>query len=244
MKKKFTILLSLLFVLSTVNMAYSRPQKSAELAEAIKTYKAGNYSQCYYMLENILKKDSSNALAHYYMAITSAQIGKKDEAISNYEAVLMLSPENNNLNRYAAKGKLCLEEPDNCNASSYGSAEDEFIQKKQGKNFSQEVQSDYEKLKLQNFMREMNRKDDVDTTRFNDFKDFSSSVPTNDEIVTALRIFQKAGFGDMLNKDSNIADLSILANPYQGSMYNIMGNAALNPQLIQALLNNNITQGF
>ena len=64
---------------------------STELAEAIKTYKAQNYSECYVMLENILKEDRGNVLAHYYMAITSAQIGKKEEAIANYDKVLILS---------------------------------------------------------------------------------------------------------------------------------------------------------
>ena len=242
--KKNILIFSVLFAVLAMNTAYSKSIKSHSLTEVIKAYKAGNYSQSYYMLEDILKNEPGNALAHYYMAITSAQIGKKDEAISNYDAVLQLSPMNNNLNRYAKKGKLCIEEPDKCNESSYGTPSDEFIQIKNGKKLTEEVQSDYEQLKLENFMREMNRKDDVETTRFNEFKDFSSAVPSNDEIVAAMRVLQRAGFSDMLQRGNNSMDLSMFMEPSQTSIYNVMGNNSFNPQLIQALLTNNMTQGF
>lgn len=245
MKKSILVLLSIIVFSSTICTAYSKSRMSTELADAIKLYKAQNYSECYVMLEEILKEDNANVLAHYYMAITSAQIGKKEEALANYEKVLILSPENNNLNRYAKKGKRCIETPDKCEESLYDSLEDEFIQKRFGKSFSDNVQSDYERLKLENFMREMNRTEDVEGQKFNEFRDFSSSSEvSNDEIVAALRTLQKAGLSNVLNNNYNM-DLSVLTgNSQQNSMYNMFGNTSMSPQLIQALLTNNMAQGF
>ena len=78
-----------------------------------------------------------------------------------------------------------------------------------GPKFSDEVKSDYERLKIEQLMREINRNENIDPQRFKNYKDFSS-VPTNDEIVAALRTLQKAGFGNIYN--SSNADLSVLHN--------------------------------
>lgn len=245
MKKKLSLVIFAAMLFLSTTLSYAKNYKTPELALAIKDYKAGNYSECYYKLEKILKEDSSNALAYYYMAITSAQIGRRNEAISNYEKVLMLSPENNNLRRYAQKGKLCIEDPAKCTESYYASAEEEFIQKKMGSKFSKEVQSNYENLKIQNLMREINRKNDVEMQKFEEFKDFSTSVPTDEEIVAALRVLQKAGFNNFFS-NNGFNDLSVLlGKSNQNTMSNLLdASSSLNPQLIQAFLTNNLTQGF
>ena len=173
--------------------------------------------------------------------MTSAQLGKKEDAISYYEKVLLLEPNNNNLHRFAKKGKRCLETPDKCENSLYDTLEDEFIQSKKNVNSTEEVKSELERLKLENFRREMNRNDSIDANRFRDYKDFSS-VPTNDEIVAALRTLQKAGLSDVVS--NNYSNVSLLLGNEQNPMLNIMGSSSMNPQLIQALLTNNITQGF
>ena len=242
MKKKILGLLSILVLVSTIGTAYARTTSNSGLAEAIKLYKDGNYSQCYMQLESVLKNDPANAIAYYYMAMTSAQIGKKEEAISNYNRTLSLTSDNNNLSRYAKKGIRCLETPDKCEESLFENIEDEFIQSKQAGKFSEEVRSGFERLKLENLMREMNREDSVDAQKFKEFKDFSS-VPTNDEIVAALRTLQQAGLNNVVN--NNYADLSVLTGmPQQNTMLNMFGSSSMNPQLIQALLTNNMTQGF
>ena len=241
MKKKLLIILSLVILTATCQ-TYAKSTVSTELADAIKTYKSGNYSDCYFKLEQIIKSEPANALAYYYLAMTSAQIGRKDEAISNYDKALALTPTSTNLNRYAKKGKRCLETPDKCEESMFESLEDEFIQKKQGHKFSEEVRSDIERLKIEHIMREMNRNDNITPKDFENFKDFSS-VPSNDEIVAALRTLQRAGLNNPVQ--NNYSDLSVLTGNYQNnSMMNYMGNSSMNPMLIQALLTNNITQGF
>ena len=242
MKKKLFIIFSIIALLASVDVTYSKTKTSPDLAKAIKAYKAENYSECHYLLETVLKEQPDNALAYYYMAITSAQIGRKEDI---WFHTRLLSPENNNLTRYAQKGKLCIEDPEKCQESVYGSAVEEFILNKKSAKFSEKVQSDYEKLQLEDFMREMNRTDIIDTKRFEGYKDFSSQAPSNDEIVAALRILQKAGFTDMFSSNNNYADLSVLTgNQQQSSLYNMFGNSSINPQIIQALLTNNMTQGF
>ena len=148
----------------------------------------------------------------------------------------------NNLSRFAKKGKRCLETPDKCEDTLYESLEDEFILNKKGPKFTEKVKGDYERLKIENLMREMNREDSLDAQKFKEYKDFSS-LPTNDDIVAALRFLQKAGFSDVIN--NNFVDISAMTGGLsQSSLYGFMGNSSMNPQLIQALLTNNITQGF
>lgn len=242
MKKNLLIILSVVvFFLSAGSAVYSKTSSPA-LTDAIKQYKAGNYSGCYERLEMILKDDPANALAYYYMGMTSAQLGRKTEAIENYEKAITLSPANNNLTRYARKGKRCLETPDKCEDSVFDSIEEEFILNKKGPRYTEKVRSELERLEIENFMRKMNRTDSIDAQEFKEFKDFSS-IPTNDEIVAAMRTLQRAGFTNMMNSD--FSDLSVLTgNTQQNSLFNMMGSSNMNPQLIQALLTNNMTQGF
>lgn len=249
MKKYILLLMTVLICTSTINFASAKTTSNSALANAIRLYKSGNYSQSYIAFNTIVKKDPSNAVAYYYLAMTSAQIGKKDEAISNYEKVITLSP-NGQLGRYATKGKTCLETPDKCHEESEESATDKFIQGKFGSGFSEKARSDYEKNKIENLMREMNRGNDVTPQKFKDYKDFSSEVPTNDEIVAALRVLQRAGFSDILN--NNVNEMSLLTgnneNYNNNAMLNMLmggnNNSSLSPQVIQSLLTNQMSVGF
>lgn len=246
MKKKILMLLSILILSSTVCMA-ARPAVNSELSSAIRMYKAGNYSECYVKLETIIKKDPANALAYYYRAMTSAQLGKKDEAIKNYEKAITLAPANSNLSRYATKGKTCLETPDKCAESLYESKDDEFILNR-NRQYTESVESTMDKLKIENMMREINRNEDMDPQKFKQYRDFSSmnnETPTNDEIVAALKTLQKAGLGNLFN--NNYSDLSLLTGDNKSeaaAMMNLMGTSSMSPQMIQALLTNNMSLGY
>lgn len=249
MKKYILVLMAAMICASTMNFACAKTTTSnSALANAIRLYKAGNYSQSYTAFNNIVKKDPSNAVAYYYLAMTSAQIGKKEEAVANYEKVISLSP-NGQLGRYATKGKTCLETPDKCHEESEQSADDRFIQSRFGSGFSDKARSEYEKQKIENLMREMNRGNDVTPQKFRDYKDFSSEVPTNDEIVAALRVLQRAGLSDVLN--NNVNEMSLLTGNNETNSNNAMlnmlmgsGNSSLSPQVIQSLLTNQMSVGF
>ena len=249
MKKYIVLLLSAIICASaSINYANAKTTSNTSLASAIKMYKAGNYTQCYDALQGIVKRDPSNAVAYYYLAMTSAQIGKKDEAISNYEKVITLTP-NSQVGLYASKGKTCLETPDKCNDESETSALDSFVQGKFGSGFTDEVRSEFEKQKIENLMREMNRKNDISPEHFREYKDFSSEVPTNDEIVDALRVLQRAGLSDIISGNNSMNEMSLLTGNHEnaGTVLNMLTgtrNSTLSPQIIQSLLTNQMTTGF
>ena len=239
--KKQIIAIALFFTAAVCAGAESTTDST--LASAIKLYKAENYSQCYIAFSDIVAKDPSNAVAYYYLAMTSAQIGKQGEAIENYQKVIDLAPDGK-LGTYALKGKTCIESPDKCHEESDGTFDtvlDKFIKSEYGSGFTDEVRNQYEKNKIENLMREINRKDDISPSKFKEYKDFSSEVPTNDEIVSALRVLQRAGLYNITG-----LDVSAFSNSDNGEMLRLLtsGNASQNTQLIQALLTSQFSAGF
>ena len=256
MKKYVIALLTILICASTVNFASAKTTTNSALSSAIRLYKAGNYSQSYLAFNDIVANDPSNAVAYYYLAMTSAQIGKKQEAISNYEKVLSLAP-NGKLSDYATKGKICIETPEKCHEDTReDSATDRFIRGTFGSGFSKEARNNYETQKIQNLMREMNRNNEISPQKFKDYKDFSSEVPTNDEIVDAIRVLQNAGLGNIVGIGGNNhydSEMSLLTggqNSNNIEMLNLLlgGNrnstSNLSPQVIQSLLTNQMSAGF
>ena len=246
MKKHFLCIASMLVLALTANCAFgARTTTNASLASAIRLYKAKNYSQSYVVLNNYVKKDSSNALAYYYLAMSCAQVGKKSEAIENYEKAASLATPNGQLEKFAQKGRTCLEAPDRCNEEDNMSKEERFIKGSFGSGFSEAARGTYEKHKIENMMRQMNRDDSISPRQFKDYKDFSSEVPTNDEIVSAIKTLQKAGLGDFISMNNNSMLMNNSNNNYD--MLNVLlgtGSSNLNPQLIQSLLTNQMSTGF
>lgn len=239
MKMRF-ILTIFVFLFLSIFATYAKHDLSEDMVNVIKLYKAGNYSECYTMLNDIIKEDPTNALAYYYKAMASVQIGRKDEAITNYEKVIVLTPSNSNLNHYASRGKNCIESPDMCYEALYDSLMDKFIRSNDGNKFSEEVQGEHERLKLEQLKRIINTEDNIKPQQFKDYKDFSSLNSndinyTNDDIITAIRVLQKAGlYNDgMVPNDLNKNGYSALSNM-----------TSMNPQLIQAIFSNNMTLGF
>ena len=262
MKRLIPALFAILIVTSSVGMVFAKPATtSPATAAAIKLYKAGNYTQSYVTFTDLVKKDPSNALAYYYLAMSSVQLGKKEEAISNYEKVVEMSP-NGVLGSYAKLGIRCTEDPIGChepvkdNSPSTDTDEDKFIKGKFGSGFSINARGAYEKQKIENIKREINRSNDIAPQKFKDYKDFSSYEPTNEEIAEALKILQKAGFNDIIGSRNYGNDLSYLlgaqdnTNKSDYAMLNMLfsngrsGTADLNPQVIQSLLNAQMTANF
>ena len=172
MKKKVIVSLSLLLITAFLSIANASTNK--EVSSAIKLYKTGNYSECYSSLKEYMEQGEANVLAYYYLAISATQVGKKDEALSNYQKVLNLAPKSSSLYRYAFKGKSCLEEPQKCNTTEYTSTLENFITNNNNEAFTEEVKSKYEQLKIEQLMREINRSKEISPDKFKEYKDFSS----------------------------------------------------------------------
>lgn len=241
MKKKILGFLIAAVLLTTANSAKSMSTNNSEVFDAIELYKDQNYTECYYRLTEYVKQDNANALAFYYLAMSATQIGKEEEALENYSRAINLAPRNSNLSAYAQKGKLCIETPDACTEEVYTTPLENFIRDNAAP-LSETVNSKLEQLKIEEMMRKMNRFEDIKKDSFKEFRDFSSmnnANPTNDEIVAALRVLQKAGL------TNNMTDITALTgiNNNQSSLINMMGGT-MNPQLIQTLLTNNMSLGF
>ena len=95
-------------------------------------------------------------------------------------------------------------------------------------------------------MRDINSGKDIQNQEFKEYRDFSSmnndSIPTNDEIVAAIRTLQKAGMSNMFSNQP----LSMYNSNNENAMLNMLGDNTqnMNPQLIQALITNNMSLGF
>lgn len=246
MKKTTLLLLGIMLIASLNGVCYAKSNTNSDLMTAIKMYKAQNYTQSYSKLQTYIKKDPSNPLAYYYLAMVYVQVGNQPEAIANYEKVLSLAPKNGNLSKYAERGKACLEDAKLCQKLK---AEEDFAFESTSfgsKWTTDKVRSEYEKLKLENMMREINRSSDTVPVDMRDFRDFSSMnnevMPTNDEIVAAMRVLQRAGFAN--NFGGTEAALLMGSGYQQNQMLNMLGGSNMSPQLIQALMTNNMSMGF
>ena len=249
MKKTLLTLLSLAVISASAGIAYAKSANNSELVTAIRLYKAQDYTGSYSKLQTSIKRDPSNPLAYYYLAMVYSQLGNAEEAKANYAKTLNLASPGSNLYQYANKGKVCLEDADACQKLRVESDES-FIRGSFGKGFSKKARGEYEKLKIENLMREMNRSDDIPAGEFREYRDFSSmnneAVPTNDEIVAEIRTLQKAG---LMNSIGNgYSDLSALTgnSPQQNAWYAMLGNSnqQINPLLIQSMLSNNMSFEF
>lgn len=220
------------------------------LKDAIKMYKAGNYSGCIQTLEALTKEDPSNAAAHYYMAISYAQAGRVDDAINHYDRVISLNSQEA-LVRYAKRGKLCLEDSEKCQATA---TLDEFIRARRGFDVTNAVKSTVETNDLNELRRDINDEEVIEPARLKKFKNFSSmnqTSPSNDEIVAALRTLQEAGisypamtptYGDLSNMfatNVNSGNTSAMDNLMQ--LMGRMGgsttpNQSVDPKILQSMI--------
>ena len=260
MKKTIIVLLGILLFTATCNVSIAKTStKSPVVASAIKYYKAGNYTQSYVTLKEFVQKDTSNALAFYYLGMSATQLGKKEEATLCYNKASELSP-NGILGSYAKRGLLCLENAWAChNPETYenkdDTEEDKFIKSKFGSGFSNKARGAFEHQKMENIKREINRDDDIVPQRFKDYKDFSSQAPTNEEIVSAIRTLQNAGISTLPN-NNYYSDLSLLmgaqdnTNNSNYDIYNMLFSnnntrgSNVDPRIIQSLLTTQMTASF
>ena len=253
MKKVLLVFISIMICGLTIGTASAKYKAtSPELASAIKMYKAKDYSQSYVKLTQIVEQDPSNSLAYYYLGMSAAQLGHKEEAIENYSKVINLSP-NGRVGLYAKRGKRCLENPENCHETVQETNElDKFIYGKYGTGFSDDALKIHERERIQEIRREMNRNPNIEPQKFKEYKDFSSEVPTNDEIVNALRTLQKAGLNTPFNGGYN-QDYALLTGNYNNNneyeMLNMLlgnrnGSPNIDPQLIRSMLSSQMSSGF
>ena len=128
---------------------------SALVRTGISQYKAKNYAGCIYTMKDVIKKDPSNAMAHYYAAISYARLGDKTEASNYYTKVVNLNS-NVTLTSYAKQGLAAINNGSQNNAVN--AQADKFLQAGYKSGVNPEVTK---QLK----MMELDRKKDEINTR-------------------------------------------------------------------------------
>lgn len=256
MKKYLLSCLALVIVLSHIQTA-SADNLPYDVKVAITKYRRGNYTGCLQDCQDIINRHPSNSIAYYYMAMSYVQAGQKDKAIQAYGKVLNL-PASPFLYKYATKGKVCLETPDQCNPQAPATKEvpmsdlDKFINQNSS-DVSPDVRQDFEQKHLNRIKYEINNdKTEIHDSKFRQMDNDSSmkdvdknanliaQKPNQQEIDKALKTLNDAGISVDVNNGTS---------PMQAVQNMQMQNAnpvnPANPDLaqVQALLGANQSGG-
>lgn len=222
---------------------------NANMPSAIRKYKNGNYTGCLQELFSFVKKDPSNPIAYYYMAMAYSQIGDKTAAIASYDRVIALSS-NDVLSSYATRGKACISgdatlcHPE-VSVSNTGEVVDEldaFIAAPYGNGFSDELNEEMKQKELNRIQQNINNNSELEKGQFRRIKelespdapaDLESKNPTKEEVLAALEVLKNAGVTLSVNQpetegQKNMKLMAQMMNSPQAQQFNeismLLGN--------------------
>lgn len=192
-------------------------------------YKAGNYSGCMQECYSLLKKQPSNALAYYYLAMVYTHLNKKDEAVAAYEKVISLKP-NQYLIDYATKGRDCLTDGPACHPETQQKEEetqddlDKFINAPYGNGLSPELNNEVRQKQLNNIQETINKKDNLENRDIQRIKNFDNNKSeadetikiaqvSDDDVLKAINTLKEAGVNVSVQSSTASAE-----NPYAAMM--------------------------
>lgn len=236
MSKKIVLLSALLFTLAVGAVSAVELDKdtiyypNATVKSAIAKYKAENYTGCLQELFSVTKKNPSNALAYYYMAMAYTHLDMQTEAIEAYEKVISLNPDKY-LSDYAAKGRDCLTGGPLCaveGAAKEGQDElDSFINSPYGDNgMSAEVMNQVKQKELTKIKDTINKKENLEVDDLEKIKDFDNksmeeetikiAQVSDEEVLQAINTLKEAGL------NLNVQPENSYTNQYQDPRMNEM----------------------
>lgn len=211
-----------------MSCAYAKTSlNDANLRRAMLKYKNKDIVGCLQDMEDIQKRDPSNAVAQYYIALVYANMGKKDDAIAAYDKVIAIS-NNKVLNEFANNGKTCLLTPEQCYVNNVSDIE-KFIEnptKIEDPNVKQVNERVNGGSNTEQLKQDIN--DEVDQW-FNDRKNKQqngdgngnnlSAVPSDNDIKNAVNVLSRAGINvdipqntSVLAQNSQYQQLQMLLN--------------------------------
>ena len=211
---------------------------NANIKSAVAKYKAGNYSGCLQELFSLTKKDPSNALAYYYMAMAYTHVNMTNEAIEAYEKVIALNP-NEYLVGYATKGRDCLTDGPACHPEEQKKTEelddlDKFIRAPYGNGLSPELTQEIKQKQLTNIKETINQKEELEHHDIQKIKEFDnkSSIDGTDKIaqvsdedvLNAIKTLKDAGLTISVQSENPYAQMMQYQNPQMAEMSMLLGN--------------------
>ncbi len=214
---------------------------NANIKSAIAKYKSGNYSGCLQELFSLTKKDPSNAVAYYYMAMAYTHIDMKNDAIEAYEKVLALSP-NSYLAEYAEKGRDCLNDGPKCHPEVKKEELtdlDKFINAPYGNGLSSELNKEVKQKELNNIKETINKKNDLERKDIEKIKNFDSNKDNNqsyaeetekiamasdEKILNAVKTLKDAGLNITVSPENPYSQMMQYQDPKMAEINMLLGN--------------------
>lgn len=191
-------------------------------------YKAGNYSGCLQECYSLLKKQPNNPLGYYYLAMVYTHLDKKSEAVSAYDKVIKLNP-NQYLVDYATKGRDCLTGGPACHPEAQQKEGeqlddlDKFIKAPYGNGLSPELNNEVRQKQLNNIQETINKKENLENQDIERIKKFDNSKSeaeetikiaqvSDEEVLKAINTLKEAGVNVSVQS-------SATENPYAMAQY-------------------------
>lgn len=243
MIKKIVLLSALLLTITSVSAVELDKDTiyypNATVKSAIAKYKAENYTGCLQELFSVTKKDPSNALAYYYMAMAYTHLDMQTDAIEAYEKVISLNP-NKYLVDYAAKGRDCLTGGPLCaveGAAQEGQDElDKFVNSPyEDSGMSTEVVNQIKQKELTNIRDTINKKDSLEVEDLQKIKDFDNNKSmeeetikiaqvSDEEVLQAINTLKEAGLNLSVQSDNPYVQMNQYQDPRMAEMSMLLGN--------------------
>ncbi|MFH0702942.1 MAG: tetratricopeptide repeat protein [bacterium] len=240
--KRFIILLFCLFLSSVPALA---KDKSSKFREGELQYKSGNYIGCMQTMLEVTSVDPENAFAHYYLAISYAQIGKKEEAIEEYNKVISLNP-NSQLMYYTQLGLKNL--GSDLPLPPEPSSQSAKIPMPDNKTISDDAKNVLMEKDLLHIINNLNQNGQIDPSKLKNLENFlppksdNSTTPSQEELVKAMQLNMLMSSMNGMNSNSNGMNSNMNYNPMSILPFLMMyqnsnENQNSNPQLMENMLN-------
>lgn len=194
------LLLSIIIISSGVVFA----DEMQDLTCGIEAYKSGNYTECITKMKSVVQDDPTSAVAYYYLGLAYTKIDEKISAVQNYNKVINLGSDAT-LVALAKKGKQSIGGEKKVEKIEKQIEEIEEVEEEYNPIFNDTVVDSGKQSKPQNQSETKTEPKTTKVIKASDYaqKDKAQSgakfefdpnrEPTNDEIVNAIKILQKAG---------------------------------------------------
>ena len=97
------IITFLLFLLCSGSIAFAQ----TDITVGIESYQQGNYTQCIEAMRSVVKEDPTAVVGYYYLALAYTKTGQELLAVQNYNKVINLNSDST-LTKLARQGKLTI----------------------------------------------------------------------------------------------------------------------------------------
>lgn len=225
-------------------------------------YKMGNYSGCLQEIYSVLKKQPSNAIAYYYLALVNTHLDKKDEAVTAYEKVIELHP-SQYLVDFATKGRDCLTGGPACHPETPKSPKqdeqlddlDKFIRAPYGNGLSPELNNEIRQKQLTNIKETINQKDNLENVDIQKIKNFDKNKSeaeetikiaqvSDEDVLKAVNTLKEAGLNVSVQSENTnpYAQMSQYQDPRMAEMSMLLGGNNNNNNTMNTVLPMLMTQ--